>query len=39
MDIDVLFDLWLADIDSVPFAHEAFWIHSAGDVRQEAPHG
>jgi len=36
MDIDVLFALWLADIDSTPFAHEDFWTHPVGDLRTEA---
>jgi hypothetical protein len=34
MDIDVLFALLLADIDSVPFAHEDYWT-SVGDLRTE----
>lgn len=35
MDIDVLFALWLADIDSEPFAHEGFWINPVGDPLKE----
>jgi hypothetical protein len=35
MDIDVLFALLLADIDSVPFAREDYWTKSVGDLRTE----
>ncbi len=35
MDIDALFAVWQADIDSVPFAHEDYWMDQVGDLRTE----
>lgn len=35
MDIDVLFALLLADVDSVPFAHEDYLTDRVGDLREE----
>jgi hypothetical protein len=29
------FDSWRGDIDSAPFAHEAFWTDRVGDLRTE----
>lgn len=36
MDIDVLFEVWLADIDSVPFAHDPTLNELVGDLLEGA---